>query len=202
MLRNSSFKVEIYGQKSMIHSPNKEIFQKLYNEIYFQKEIPENDANLLVVYGRYFDQLDIERCNVVLKIFEEIADILVDPNRDQISNFNEFLKFDSEILQKKLKFARFVFVQKEGEEFLDKFRYFCSEITRNNQDGETFHKHVSSEILEKARDLANFFLNENVVFLDSAQHESLQLLEAKFKNYMIVQCTKSHSALPGFFDYD
>ena len=69
MMPNSAFKVLIYGQKSTLVTPYKEIFQKLFNEIYYRKEIPVDDANLLVVFGKYFELIDIERNNPLLTKF-------------------------------------------------------------------------------------------------------------------------------------
>ena len=78
MMCNFAFKVAIYGQKSTLVTPDKEILQKLLNQIYYQMEIPVDDANLFVIFGKYFGQLDIERNNPLFKKFIEFADILVD----------------------------------------------------------------------------------------------------------------------------
>ena len=201
MMSNPAFacKVVIFDQKAILASPDKEILQELYNIIYSEKKIPDNDANVLVVFGKCFEQLDNERCNNMLKIFDEIADTLINPNRNKIPNCSETFLFDSEALQKKLKNASFVFVQKEDKDFLGKFRDFCREITgRDNQKGEIFEKHWGSEILEKTRDLANFFLDENAVCLEKKQCQSLQLLKTKFRYNMMVLCTKPSSAIPYF----
>ena len=201
MMPNLAFalKAIIYSEKPVLASPDKEILQKLYYKIHSQKEIPDNDANLLVVFGKNLEQLEVERYDNMLKIFDEIADILVDPNRSRISNFMDNLIFDIETLQEKLKNASFVFVQKESEEFLNKFHYFCREITcPDNQKEEIFEKHLSLEILEKERVLANFFLIENPVCLEPGQCESLQLLETKFNDHIMIQCTKPPAAIPDF----
>ena len=125
---------------------------------------------------------------------------MVDRNKDQIANFNECLNYDGETIWKKLKDANIVFVQNEGEKLLEKFRYFCSEIAGNNQDGEIFHKYESSEIPEHARELANFFLTGNVDCLEIGKYESLQLLETKFDYFMMVHCTKPSFNIPNLLN--
>ena len=193
-----------YGIERNIDPQYDEIFNEFFHQAHCNKQIPENEANVILLFAKYFQLLYFQdRAIKIAEDLKKLCEILIGRKQGPYFDLIEGQEWNEIDLMNKINDASFFYVQNEGDPSLDEFKSVCASLTEHYyQTGEIVDRHLGLRISEETWFLARYFSSENFKCdcVETREYECLRMLETKFNDHFMIKCKKPPASL-SFLSY-